>query len=646
MRIIYSIFLVWFCGILTSIFGQTYTDGLNWVSGSTVTNAQSPTYDLGVCHDISYTISTSSSLGFLYQEGAVNGSGLLLPGTANTAGNTMNVTITFNTPVINFGMRILDLDEDNQNNQGTAEEYLSGVSPAPNSVVPIGGVGSLYLSGSLITPEDGNSSNANNNTGAWVYWSGEITSVNFTYYRIGSGYEFVLDSLHFECPCLPPTNHIDDVTICPTSTTELDATTPFATAYAWSNGSTQSAIMVDEPGDYWVSISIGSCIETDTATIDLISAPELELGPSTNLCEGATLTLTTNPLLGTIVWQDGTMADSYIASNSGIYYATTSYNSCVLSDTIQLTIFPYPIVDLGNDTAICALTELTLNAYNVGCTYLWSNGSLLNENSFSENGLIWVTVSNNGCVTSDSLELTIIPLPPNPLPNDTIICSYDTLNIVLDLSTGAAYEWYNGSTENTLSISDAGSYWVESSLNGCSQVNTIVIDEYPILSEVVEYDSLFTICEDKSSLIGPSVSSDLVTVTWENGSVGSNFVVNDAGTYSVTVSTPCESMEYTIRVAEERCFCTVYLPNAFTPDNAFANETFGPVYDCPLDRYELLIFNRWGEVVFTAIDPEAFWDGTYKNLPVPDGVYVYRLIYTSAETETYKELTGHVSVLR
>ncbi|MBI3240157.1 MAG: gliding motility-associated C-terminal domain-containing protein [Flavobacteriia bacterium] len=182
--------------------------------------------------------------------------------------------------------------------------------------------------------------------------------------------------------------------------------------------------------------------------------------------------------------------------------------------------------------------------------------------------------------------------------------------------------------------------------NGCSRIDTFKLSLYPSLSGFVDYDSLVTICEDKSALIGPTVSSPLIHVLWEDGHTSSAISINSAGTYQFTVSTPCEEETHTITVKEERCFCSVYLPNAFTPDNNGVNELYVAQYDCPFDRFELVIFNRWGEIVFSTTDPDLAWDGTFQGKTVQDGTYVYKLTYISAEMETYKELTGHVNVLR
>lgn len=629
-----------------SLAQNAFTDGLEWVSGSTVTSDQSPVFNGSDCQ-IQYTISTTSALGFVYDPFAVNGSGVLFPGNGNSPGNTLFITIAFNTPVTNFGMRILDLDEDNMMDQGIAEEYLSNVTPPPASITNLNGINPLFINGSTITPDDNNAGNANNNPGAWVYWNGSVTTLTFTYNRVDAGYEFVIDSIHFECPCAAePFDFFEDQELCPGEIVVFDALTPNAT-YLWNTGANSSSISINNAGTYWVSVTPpNGCPLTDTATVSYIQVPDLDLGNDTSFCEGGSATLSVDPLFTPVIWQDGTISNTYTATQSGTYIASAEANGCPVKDTIVVSMILYPVVDLGPDQTICANTALELDAENPGSTYLWSNNATTRTQSFSEAGLIWVRVANGNCSTSDSLLLTVTPLPADPLPNDTIICPGDTLLVQLSSDGQTAFTWYNGSTEDHISVWEEGAYWVTSTANGCSRTDTFHLKIYPALEGNLKVDTAIVICEDKSALIGPSVHSSLITILWEDGHSTAHISINDAGYYTFTASTPCESQEYTIHVTEERCFCVVFVPNTFTPDGKYSNETFQAKYDCPLDRFEFVVFNRWGEIVYSSTDPDAGWDGTYQGKAVPDGTYTYRLVYTSAETTTYKELTGHVNVLR
>lgn len=70
----------------------------------------------------------------------------------------------------------------------------------------------------------------------------------------------------------------------------------------------------------------------------------------------------------------------------------------------------------------------------------------------------------------------------------------------------------------------------------------------------------------------------------------------------------------------------LFFPNAFSPNGI--NREFRPQgVNFDLDRYQIRIYNRYGQEVFTSQDPRNPWDGTLKNRPLPPGVYLYEVEY-------------------
>ena len=88
----------------------------------------------------------------------------------------------------------------------------------------------------------------------------------------------------------------------------------------------------------------------------------------------------------------------------------------------------------------------------------------------------------------------------------------------------------------------------------------------------------------------------------------------------------------------------IYVPNTFTPDQDRVNTRFSAsVYG--ISTLTVNIFNRWGENVFTANDPNFEWDGTYDGVLCPDGTYTYKIEYVSnSGFENF--LVGHVNLLK
>jgi len=94
----------------------------------------------------------------------------------------------------------------------------------------------------------------------------------------------------------------------------------------------------------------------------------------------------------------------------------------------------------------------------------------------------------------------------------------------------------------------------------------------------------------------------------------------------------------------------IYIPNSFTPDGDEHNNIFLPVFTSGYDpfNYELLIFNRWGQIIFESHDASVGWDGSYSGdgHVVQDGVYTYKIIYKVKRTDERRLIVGHVALIR
>lgn len=91
-----------------------------------------------------------------------------------------------------------------------------------------------------------------------------------------------------------------------------------------------------------------------------------------------------------------------------------------------------------------------------------------------------------------------------------------------------------------------------------------------------------------------------------------------------------------------------YIPNVFTPNPDPFNQVFTPVFVpgfYPSD-FHFIIFNRWGEVVWESYDPGAGWDGTFGDVLVQDGVYIWQLTFRENGSDKKYEDFGHVTLLK
>lgn len=92
-----------------------------------------------------------------------------------------------------------------------------------------------------------------------------------------------------------------------------------------------------------------------------------------------------------------------------------------------------------------------------------------------------------------------------------------------------------------------------------------------------------------------------------------------------------------------------YLPNSFTPNNDGVNDLFLPViFAADPEKYELKIFNRWGQKVFETTDPTIGWEGDFNGgtYYAQDDIYIYQMKVKWFHAEEYEEKEGTIFVFR
>lgn len=143
--------------------------------------------------------------------------------------------------------------------------------------------------------------------------------------------------------------------------------------------------------------------------------------------------------------------------------------------------------------------------------------------------------------------------------------------------------------------------------------------------------------------------ADLMTTTV----MGPVFSFNEKipGTYPVCLiaynyNECSDTICYTVAVND---VLYTYIPNSFTPDGDNVNDTWWPSANIPVHKdFELMVFDRWGQMVFNTEDPYMAWHGSYQNGGdvLNTGVYAYRLLYGIQESDVRKEIVGYVTLMK
>ncbi len=352
---------------------------------------------------------------------------------------------------------------------------------------------------------------------------------------------------------------------------------------------------------------------------------------------------------------------SYLPSN--IYYnnfgnMTVSLimtDDCGTDTAIQsIIVHELPNIYLSADTSICLGTTLVLShTSNPLHNFIWltnNNQVIGNQNTINTtveyDQYVYLQITNeNNCSQKDSIFIDVINTYFS-LPNDTTICFNDTLWLTpYSLEPINQYIWSNGTLVNqSLGVSDAGVYWVvaQVGLKNCTVSDTIIIktDSLPNFN----FNPKDVFCMGDYYILDAETPNTLYL--WNNGKTDSQIIVNKEGTYSVKLTNNCGTTnDDTIQIKMIDCSCNVYVPNTFSPNGDKFNGIFIPKTFCELEEYELQIYNRWGELIFTSIDILKGWDGSgYKQ-----DIYIYKIKYKSAEPLSkigHKQITGHVLLIK
>jgi len=92
---------------------------------------------------------------------------------------------------------------------------------------------------------------------------------------------------------------------------------------------------------------------------------------------------------------------------------------------------------------------------------------------------------------------------------------------------------------------------------------------------------------------------------------------------------------------------TVFIPNSFTPNRNGVNDSF-KVYGTGIVEAEMLIFDRWGELIssYKNLEPMSKgWDGKYNGQPVKQDVYTYKIKVRDFKGEWY-DFIGQINLLK
>jgi len=434
-------------------------------------------------------------------------------------------------------------------------------------------------------------------------------------------------------------------------------------------GSWNPAINNQETTTYTFTPEAGSCALNAQMVIEIIPniVPQFtQLGP---FCIGTPLEPLPQVSLDNIT---GTWSPAINNQDSTTYTFTPAPGECAFVTSMDIPIWPLVTPTFTQIQAICQDDELnplptsSLPTVLGPITGVWSpamNNQLTTTYTFEPDP--------NQCALENSMTIQVWPRPlPTFAMDDTIGCA--PLQVFFENTTGfgnpLGCQWNLGNGDVVSSCANfvsstyyaPGCYDVTLTMtypgncvNSFTHVNAICVEPDPI----AQFTANPTQVEVNQEVTFTNFSSGAETYDWTFGDFTGVFNdVNPVYSYDQPGYYLVQLIAYTdfgcsdttgqaILVDQPLIF---YVPNTFTPDNDEYNQTFMPIMTQGIDifGYNLLIFNRWGEVMFESNDYQFGWDGTYGGKIVPDGTYIWKIRYNVIGVDKPQEVMGHVNVLR
>lgn len=319
--------------------------------------------------------------------------------------------------------------------------------------------------------------------------------------------------------------------------------------YLWSNNTNTAQLSVTVASTTLFSVEVtdtNSCVAVDSAYIVVRPQPIVDAGVNDTICFGDIGGLNGSGS-GSLVWSNGntgaSLIDSPAVSTQYILEVTDNY-TCTNTDTASIIVEYFTNAGIVKPDTICVGDTAMLEAFG-GVSYLWSNSEITSQINVTPavNTLYKVTVTNaQGCVLIDSVEVVVNPITNLNIP-DANFCLGGYTILDANVGSGGSYTWSTGSSTDTIVVNAAGTYTViaENSF-GCLSFDTVEVDIDTVLAVNLLGDS---ICDGQ--VLTLNAGNPGTTYNWNTNDTTQTLLVNQSGTYSVTVTDPfgCIGMDST-----------------------------------------------------------------------------------------------------
>jgi gliding motility-associated-like protein len=245
----------------------------------------------------------------------------------------------------------------------------------------------------------------------------------------------------------------------------------------WSDGSTGKSYKVTKPGTYWLKVTSGVCINSDTITFYPKVVPTVDLGHDTVLCIGNKLMLDAQDSTGyTYIWSTGADSRKIEVAQTGYYFVEKrTFEGCYASDTIDVKFIKGFELIKKRNWNVCEDSSTVIIPNQNLASYLWNDQSTLPTLTVRGAGDYWLKgTDTNGCVVQDTVHIDQYAIPDPAL--DSVIYTCEFPITIKPEGHFKSYLWTGGSTGSTKEITAYG--WVTLAVTdsiGCKAKGSIEV---------------------------------------------------------------------------------------------------------------------------------------------------------------------------
>ena len=470
--------------------------------------------------------------------------------------------------------------------------------------------------------------------------------------------------------------------------------------YSWSPAKGLSettkgnpTVMLKESMSYTVKIQnpASGCDTTITVRVEVSPMlPVVELDTTLDFCPGIPkrVNLPESSLV-TYLWSPSTGLDNVNVANpiftlntNQIYTVkiTDPKTNCNLVWKVTAQVSPEATISAGRDTSLCNYGPYTLTATSsIPLSFQWSRSPDFSNNlgnqaslkrdtlSRAENTFYLKASDAKGCFWRDTVVISAFPVEAT-MPDNYVICKPVDLTTVTikdnDPNQGLKnYSWFPVNSLTTKPNEGPNAIY---KINATTLVNVNFENKYgckkTLETQLELIDLKVNIATDKETLIKGNNEIANISVTgctdcayaWTPGTglnatntASVRATPQDTTIYKVVVSKKGCKEEKTIRINVDNVNCgepNIFVPNAFTPNNDGNNDVL-KVRGRWISKLQFVVYNRWGQEMFTTTDLNNGWNGVFKGNEVAPDVYNYFLQVTCLDNKIFTK-RGNTSLIK